>query len=132
MTSDLTDALVWLRYAREDLAAAQALLGTSVVPRHPAWLAQQAAEKAMKALLVADALPFPKTHDLERLSQLLPDPSIVQRTKTDLANLTEYAVGSRYPGDFPDNVTAADAATAVEDAGRIVDAVGAALEPRAT
>lgn len=132
MTADLTDALVWLRYAREDLAAAQALLSTSVVPRHPAWLAQQSAEKAMKALLVADALPFPKTHDLERLSQLLPNPLIVQRTQADLANLTEYAVGSRYPGDFPDDVTAADAATATEDVGRIVDAVEAALKSRRT
>ena len=132
MSQDLTDALVWLRYAREDLAAAWALLGAPVVPRHPAWLAQQAAEKAIKALLVADGLPFPKTHDLERLSRLLPDPSVVRQAQADLANLTEYAVGARYPGDLPDDVSEADAAVAVGDAGRTVDAVEAALAARAS
>jgi hypothetical protein len=37
----------WLRYAREDLVAAEALVGQrTVAPRHVCWLAQQAAEKA--------------------------------------------------------------------------------------
>ena len=121
MTPDLADARVWLRYAEEDLAAARTLLGVpAVVPRHPAWLAQQAAEKAIKAALVADGRPFPKTHDLERLARLLPDPPALLACGADLPNLTEYAVGSRYPGDLPDDASAEDARMAVADAGKVI------------
>ena len=128
MRQNLTDALVWLRYAQEDLAAAVALAGDeSVVPRHPAWLAQQAAEKAIKAALVAAGRPFPRTHDLDRLVRLLADPSVVLATGADLSDLTEYAVESRYPGDLLDEVLVQDAARAVDDAGKIIAAVGAAL-----
>jgi len=43
----------WLRYAKEDLVAAEAVVGQQqMVPRHACWLAQQAAEKALKAILV--------------------------------------------------------------------------------
>jgi len=38
----------WCRYAREDLRAAQYLMRS----HHSAWLAQQAAEKALKAVLM--------------------------------------------------------------------------------
>ena len=131
MTRVLEDAFDWLRYAEEDLSAAHAMRSApAVVPRHPAWLAQQAAEKAIKAVLVADNLPFPKTHDLERLATLLPDPSVLAQCNADLASLTEFAVGSRYPGDLPDTVLPGEATRAVDDAGRIVSAVRASLEAR--
>ena len=129
MTAELADARVWLRYAEEDLAAARALLmAPAVVPRHPAWLAQQAAEKAIKAALVAEGRSFPKTHDLERLARLLLDPPALAACEADLPSLTEYAVGSRYPGDLPDDVSAEDARTAVDDAGKVVRAVRERIE----
>ena len=37
------------------------------------FLAQQSAEKYLKALLCENAVPFPKTHDLNNLTALLPD-----------------------------------------------------------
>ncbi len=62
--------------------------------------AQQAAEKALKAVLVANLLKFEKTHNLNRLLELLPEeleiPSLVQ----EAVILTDYAVMSRYPGDY--------------------------------
>ncbi|MEM0963162.1 MAG: HEPN domain-containing protein [Bacteroidota bacterium] len=129
MTTDRDDALGWLRYAAEDLAAARAMLDvSSVVARHPAWLAQQAAEKAIKALLVAAGRPFPKTHDLDRLARLLPDPSAVLTLDADLSALTEYAVGSRYPGDLPDSVAPEEARHAVEDAARVLSAAQRSLD----
>ena len=132
MTRALGDALDWLRYAEEDLSAAQAMQSApTVVPRHPAWLAQQAAEKAIKAVLVADDRPFPKTHDLERLAVLLPAPSVLAECDVDLANLTEFAVGSRYPGDLPDTVRPDEAARAVDDAKQVVAAVRVFLRARA-
>jgi HEPN domain-containing protein len=43
----------WLRYAWEDLDGAEAALTrSSAIPRHAGFLAQQAAEKAFKAVLV--------------------------------------------------------------------------------
>ena len=56
----------WLRYAQEDLLAAEAMLAaTRARPRHVCWLAQQAAEKAIKAVLVFLQIDFPRTHDLD-------------------------------------------------------------------
>ena len=51
----------WLCYAQENLGAAEAMLGrASIVPRHVCWLAQQAAEKAIKAVLVFLQIDFPQ------------------------------------------------------------------------
>ena len=51
----VVDALRWLRYAKEDLdlAAAIAHAGDRT-PRHACFLAQQAAEKGLKAVLVLE------------------------------------------------------------------------------
>lgn len=56
----MSDAKVWVRHAREDLQAGRWLLEEeSGVPRQSAWFAQQAAEKALKALLISDQRSFP-------------------------------------------------------------------------
>ena len=58
----------WLRLAREDLAAAMHLAEAAHLPHRVACLlAQQAAEKAIKAVLVAEDIDPPKLHDLRRL-----------------------------------------------------------------
>ena len=50
----LVEARRWLRFAEEDLVAAeQTLADDGSVPRHACWLAQQAAEKAIKAALIS-------------------------------------------------------------------------------
>ncbi|MGH2353766.1 MAG: HEPN domain-containing protein [Chloroflexota bacterium] len=60
----------WLRYAREDLVAAQLLVTLSqATPREACWLAQQAAEKALKAGLVFLQTDFPKSHNLKPAAQ---------------------------------------------------------------
>ncbi|MFN8473666.1 MAG: HEPN domain-containing protein [Anaerolineae bacterium] len=59
------EVLRWLRYAHEDLVAAVALVEHNLVaPRHICWLAQQAAEKTLKAVLVFVQVDFPRRHDL--------------------------------------------------------------------
>jgi len=93
----------WVRFAREDLEAAEALVtGEDFVPRHVCWLAQQAAEKALKAALVSQEVDFPFRHDLDALRNFLPDGWRVKTEHPDLAELTEWAVEARYPGDWPD------------------------------
>lgn len=74
-------------------------------------MAQQAAEKALKALLVFLQIEFPKTHDLDLLRTLLPS-DLKNDAVSDLAELTQWAVEARYPGDWPE--------AAVSDAQRAV------------
>ena len=117
----------WLRYAQEDLATAEALRAEAP-PRHAAWLAQQAAEKAIRAVLVAVQVPFPFVHDLERLVALVPEGWGVRGVKGDLSLLTDFAVDARYPDDLPD-IDREAAQTGVDHARRVVAAVEADLAP---
>lgn len=108
------EALRWTRYAREDLTAAEGMNGQdTVAARHVCWLAQQAAEKAIKAGLVFLQIDFPRSHDLDMLRKLLPEGWQVERSAEDLAELSEWAVEGRYPGDWPD-ATQVEAQQALE------------------
>lgn len=73
------DALAqsWLIAAGQDLVAARATLARrkAFVPRHVCFTAQQAAEKAIKALAIVAQTEFPFVHDLPRLSAVLPPAS---------------------------------------------------------
>jgi HEPN domain-containing protein len=117
----------WLRYAREDLSAAESTLDEDdVLPRHVCWLAQQAAEKALKAVLIYLQIEYPRSHDLDLLRNLVPDGWRLKVKHPDLAGLTEWAVEARYPGDWPEAVEA-DARLAVRQAQALWDSVCADL-----
>lgn len=95
----MTLARTWFRYAEEDLAAAEHIAGEAdVQPRHACWLAQQAAEKALKTALVVEQTDFPRSHDLEQLQVLIPDSWAVHTLDLDLATLSRWATDARYPG----------------------------------
>jgi HEPN domain-containing protein len=112
----------WLRRARSNLARARLLAGQpEVVFEDLCFDAQQAAEKALKAVLVQRGLAFPKTHALAELLTL------VARSGLDLPAdvreatlLTPYAVEARYPGVW-EEVTAADYQEALRVAQRVVE-----------
>jgi HEPN domain-containing protein len=92
----------WLRFAAEDLKAAETLQAApGVASRHVATLAQQSAEKALKAGLVLLDIDPPRTHNLELLADLLPDDWAVHESSVDLARLGLWLVESRYPGEWP-------------------------------
>ncbi len=117
------EALRWLRFAQEDLAEAERLLRFSdAIPRHICWLAQQAAEKALKAALILEGVEFPYRHDLDALRNLLPNGWAVKKEYPDLAELTVWAVEARYPGDWPE-ATLEDAQRAVDQARGVLDFV---------
>lgn len=106
----------WLHYAQEDLqTAAELLKQAHVIPRHVCWLSQQAAEKSIKAALVFSQIDFPYSHDLDLLRNILPKTWQVKTKCFDLAELTEWAIESRYPGDWPD-ATVEDAQCALKQA----------------
>lgn len=124
------DAKVWMNYAETDLRAAHVLLeGREFFPRQVCFLAQQCGEKAIKAILIYEEVNFPKHHDLDRLRDLVPEGWEVKEKFPDLAELTIWAVESRYPGDTPD-VTEGEAQETLHLAESVFDAVSAELEER--
>jgi len=119
----LSAARRWLRYAREDLVAAElAVTSSAMAPRHACWLAQQSAEKALKTVLVFLQIEFPYRHDLDALRNLVPPGWVLKRDHPDLAELTEWAVEARYPGDAPD-ANETDAARAADQARALLGSV---------
>lgn len=90
----------WLRYAASDLALAQAEITPVILLESLCFHAQQAAEKALKAVLIARGISFPLTHNLKTLLDLLPQDVLPPQEVRDAAGLTDYAVMSRYPGDL--------------------------------
>lgn len=88
-----------MRFAREDLEAARLFLSRpDIAPRHACFLAQQSAEKAIKAALLFEQVDFPYAHDLEMLRTLIPRDWLVATVPVDIVELTDWAVASRYPG----------------------------------
>jgi HEPN domain-containing protein len=119
----------WLAYAEEDLEAAQKLLSSSGSPRHACFLAQQAAEKALKAVLVFEQLGVPRTHDLEGIRSLIPERWAVKSSRAELEVLSQWSTASRYP-ELSVVATEEDAVTAIEQARLVVDAVRSDLAQR--
>jgi|SRR5215211_5930609 len=110
----------WLRFAEEDLEVAEVIIEQEQAPRAACFHAQQCAEKAIKASLIFLGVPFRKVHDLELLSQELPDDWTLSKDPERLSELTVWAVEPRYPGDFPE-ASEDDAKTAVDQAREILE-----------
>lgn len=105
----------WLRYAHEDLQAAEVLIEQGMTPRQACFYAQQTAEKAIKSALVFLQIEFPYRHDLDFLRDLLPDGWLLKDHPPDLAELTAWAIRGRYPLDLRE-AAAEDAQTTLEQA----------------
>ena len=112
----------WLAKARIDLLACVSLSGESAeLWEAVAFHAQQTVEKALKAVLVSHQVEFPKTHDIERLLDLVAgcDPELAQAA-ADAAELTPFGVEYRYPGEYP-SVSRASAAAALASARHVYE-----------
>jgi len=96
----------WLRKADLDCDVAARLASEGDRFRDiVAFHCQQAVEKYVKAILVRRQVEFRKTHDIERLLQVLRgvEPSAAE----ELAGakwLTPFGVDIRYPGEFPETL----------------------------
>ena len=107
----------WLQRAKSDLQLGKAALHTKdVLPEDASFHAQQCAEKALKALLLSLEISFPKTHAIEVLLDLLKEEGYKIPNNVDEAfELSQYAVQTRYPGDW-EPVTKAEAIHSLERA----------------
>ncbi len=109
----------WIDKAEEDRRVCERELrvtrraGFDAVSFH----AQQCAEKYLKAVLQESGIPFPKTHDLEELVELLlPKFRQFATYRVAAKELARLAVEVRYPGNW---ATRADAETALQTAQQI-------------
>lgn len=114
------DPREWLRRAESNLVQAQTR-AERVCLEDLCFQAQQAAEKALKAIALSRDCPFPYTHDLATLLRLIEEsgetiPAEVKRA----VRLTDYAVETRYPGLF-EPVTEEEYEEAVSLASRCVE-----------
>jgi len=120
-----TEAAVWwLRTALGDLAAARALIDSAgVAPRQPAYLAQQAAEKAFKATIALQGIEPPFTHDLVFLLERSPGEAGLRGVLVDIVALSgaHTVAGCPELDDLPYDLEEAE--QLVADASRLVVAV---------
>ena len=92
------DPREWINRARSNLVRAQAIL-PGVYLEDLCFDAQQAAEKAIKAVLIARGAVFPPIHDLAGLLTILgQNNEAIPPSIADAARLTRFAVSTRYPG----------------------------------
>ncbi|MDE0126089.1 MAG: HEPN domain-containing protein [Bryobacterales bacterium] len=87
-----------LNRARSNLARAQTLIPAAYL-EDACFDAQQAAEKAIKAVMVLRGIEYPYFHELHRLLDILEAdgeriPDAVRRAE----DLTQFATAARYPG----------------------------------
>jgi HEPN domain-containing protein len=100
--ADPTHQQRWLRLAEEDLVAAHVLVREgSAALRIAGFLAQQAAEKALKAGLFAANLPAPRIHGLRQLHASYPDDRSPDIEIDDLDRLDPWVIDGRYAADLP-------------------------------
>jgi HEPN domain-containing protein len=119
----------WLRFARADLAHAGGPLPEGGLYEMLCFHAQQAAEKAIKSLLVQAEIEVPFTHSLEFLLDQLPESTIVPEAVSQAVVLTQFATTSRYP-PFRE-VGEETWREAVRLAGAVVEWAERMLEPKA-
>ncbi len=113
------DPREWLNRARSNLALARSGLHEAY-REDLCFEAQQAAEKAIKAVLLSRGIAFPYVHDLARLLSLLEEQgTALPEPVWQAARLTRYAVATRYPG-ITEPVTEEEYAAAVALAEQVV------------
>lgn len=93
--------LDWLVRAQGSLVLAKQPKPEGAFWEDQCFLAQQAAEKALKAIYQHKGLLFRYTHDLEELGKGLEDSGVpIPPVVKEAIVLTRYAFETRYPGPF--------------------------------
>ena len=127
-SDDPADPQAWIQRARSNLSLAekgQDLAG--VFLEDLCFNAQQAAEKALKAVCIQRGFEFPKTHSLVRLMDILESDGISIPPEVKSADiLTQYAVQTRYP-DWAEEISQEEYLEAIHLANLVVSWVESVL-----
>ena len=129
MNAQMNLARQWLAKAKNDLLNADNNLKSEIVPHDTVCFhCQQAAEKLLKAYLVAQGTQPPFTHDLLLLlEETVRHCADAETLRDDLALLMPYSVAVRYPDEFL-MPTHEDALEARDAAQRVLDWLRSHLE----
>jgi HEPN domain-containing protein len=93
------DPREWLNRARSNLELAKNSSSSDIYFEDLCYNAQQAAEKAIKAVFIHNHIPYPLVHDLAALITILINNHVdVPDRVRQSARLTRFAVATRYPG----------------------------------
>jgi HEPN domain-containing protein len=118
---DSASPQAWLQHAKSNLILAER--GRRIkgfLLEDLCFNAQQAAEKALKAVCIQHNLDFPKTHSLVRLMDILEAGSISMPDEVKQADvLTQYAVQARYP-EWEEEITEEEYKDVLALAARVV------------
>ena len=111
-------ARAWLAKGESDLAAAHVCINANVALDAACFHCQQAAEKFLKAWLVARETQFPFVHDLGKLVSLCAaSEAEFERLQPEALMLTPFAIQIRYSAEFWP--TKSDANLALEAAKKV-------------
>jgi HEPN domain-containing protein len=126
-----TTAAAWAQKAEHDILDADNNIAAEQTPWDMVCFhAQQAAEKYLKALLVARGELPPRIHDLDALLErcLAHDPTLSD-LRADCTDLASYAVEVRYPDDLFE-MTESDGRRAIAAARRVQAKIRPLLQPK--
>jgi len=119
-----SSALRWLSLASGDIAGARVVLSvTGTPPRIAAYLAHQAAVKALKASIASAGIVPARTHDLVGLRAAAPD---ALRRFVPVAGLRRLALAglvARYPAQASDLIDRSMSQRLLADAAGIIELV---------
>ncbi len=122
----MSEAVDWLRFAREDIQVAEWALSAQIY-NQACFHAQQCVEKALKAWLCRHGILPPKTHQLSLLLTLLPGDDL-DVLRPSVLLLDRFYIPRRYPDALPGALSdglpnAADGEEALEIARQVLQQI---------
>ena len=117
--SDKNEVEIWLARAKSNLSIAQRGDIEGVFYEDLCFEAEQAAEKAFKALLIYVSGEYLKVHSFSLLLSQLGNYFEIPEGVKESVELADYAVQTRYPGDYYP-VGKEEYQRAIDLAGRVV------------
>lgn len=120
----------WIAKASGDLKSSQKLLkDDDETLDSAAYFTQQSAEKILKAYLIFQGQPIPRTHDLEKLlKDCIKYDSSFDQLRGNIEPLAPYATYTRYPDDRF-NIDREEVVEAIAYAEKILKFVKTKIEP---
>ncbi len=91
---------IWIKRAKSSLILSMSKKTDDIYYEDLCFDAQQAAEKALKALIIFLGLEPPKTHSFNSILLELEKKIQIPEKVKNVLDLNDYAVQTRYPGDY--------------------------------